>query len=97
MSIRRGYESGWFFEGSSWTVITDQTWGEPYLMILRYRLQIVHEQLLVLWQQGEHHCQPIEDQQEAFGQRCLVWKRNTLRGLYVGGAVSGAINRILSE
>lgn len=66
-------------------------------MILRYRLQIVPEQLLVLWQQGEHHCQPIEDQQEAFGQGSLVWKQNTRRGLFVGGAVDCAINGILLE
>lgn len=64
------------------TIITDKTGAEPYLVVLRCRLQVVHEQLLVLWQQGEHHCQPIEDQQEAFGQRSLVWKRNTRRGLY---------------
>lgn len=66
-------------------------------MILRDCLQVVHEQLLVLWQQGEHHCQPIEDQQEAFGQRSLVWEQNTQRGLYVGGAVDCAVNGILSE
>lgn len=53
----------------------------PYLVVLRCRLQVVDEQLLVLWQQGEHHCQPIEDQQEAFGQRSLVCKPNTRRGL----------------
>lgn len=66
-------------------------------MVLRYRLQVVHEQLLVLWQQVEHHRQPIEDQQEAFRQRSLVWKRNTRRGLYVNGAVDCTVNSILSE
>lgn len=31
----------------------------PYLMLLCDSLQVVNEQVLVLWQQGEHHSQPI--------------------------------------
>lgn len=48
-----------------------------YLVLLPDRLQVVREQILVLWQQGEEHSQPVEDQQKAFGQRSLVWPENT--------------------
>lgn len=46
-------------------------------MLLCDSLQVVHEQILVLWQQGEHHSQPIENQQEAFGQRSLICATHT--------------------
>lgn len=46
-------------------------------MLLGDSLQVVHEQFLVLWQEGEHHSQPIEDQQEAFRQRSLVCTQHT--------------------
>lgn len=45
---------------------------EKYLVLCD--LQSVYEQLLVLRQQGEHHSQTIENQQEAFRQRSLVCK-----------------------
>lgn len=95
-SIKYKHKGRWFFKqdvkcGTNWLCgcclrfdLDNHYWqtgAEPYLVVLRCRLQVVHEQLLVLWQQGEHHCQPIEDQQEAFGQGSLVWKRNTRRGL----------------
>ncbi len=46
-------------------------------MLRRDSLQVVHEQLLVLWEQVEHHSQPIENQQEAFTQRSLVCAGHT--------------------
>lgn len=49
----------------------------PHLVLLPRRLQLVGEQIVVLRQQGDQHRQPVEDQQEAFGQRSLVWPENT--------------------
>lgn len=68
-------------------------------MVLRYCLEVIHEQLLELWQQGEHHCQPIKHQQEAFGQRSLVWKRThdvvyTLVVLLTASCIAFYSNRI---
>lgn len=55
---------------------SDKQTVEPYLVLLCNSLEVVHEQILVLWQQGEHHSQPIENQQEAFRQRSLVCPRH---------------------
>lgn len=49
----------------------------PHLVLLPHRLQLVGEQIVVLRQQGDQHRQPVEDQQEAFGQGGLVWPGNT--------------------
>lgn len=49
----------------------------PHLVLLPHRLQLVGEQIVVLRQQGDHRRQPVEDQQQAFGQRSLVWPENT--------------------
>lgn len=40
---------------------SDKQTVEPYLVLLCNSLEVVHEQFLVLWQQGEHHSQPIEN------------------------------------
>lgn len=39
---------------------------ETYLVLLHDCLQVVFKQFLILGQQGEHHCQRSENQQEAF-------------------------------
>lgn len=50
---------------------------ETYLVLLYDSLDVVHEHFLVLWQQGQHHSQPIENQQETFGQWSLVCPKHT--------------------
>lgn len=67
---------------------------ETNLVLPSVGLQIVNEQLLVLWQQGEHHRQPIEYQQETFTQRGLVWNHtqdigHTTRHLEKQHCISG--------
>lgn len=54
---------------------------ETHLVLLRDSLEVVQEQVLVLWQQGEHHSQPIENQQEAFRQGSLVCAQHTQHSL----------------
>lgn len=48
------------------------TQTDTYLVLLCDGLEVVHKQLLIVWQQGEHKCHAVEHQQKAFRQGSLV-------------------------